>query len=150
MNKEQAVKAFRMRVPVMMINRAGQGERRDIEYDCISAVILRYAKAGYECIELELMEKKANSVTVTKPEYVYLKGEKQPPWPQECSENIRFRCGKYKNVLLSQWELDKLERIFPDTYKQCINGVSEDISADGTLYKNHYGEIVRRLLKEGD
>ena len=145
MTKEEAIKAFRARVPVMMMHRISAGERKDLEYDCISAVIMRYGKIGQEIIQVELMEKKANSISITTPEYVYLKGDTAPSFPKDQSENIRFRCGKYKNVLLTQWELDKLEKLCPDTYKQCINEVSEAIAVDCAAYENHYAEVVKRL-----
>lgn len=146
MTKDEAVKAFREKRPVMMMHRVSCGLRKDIEYDCISAVILRYAKSGHEIIQLELMEKKANSVTITKPEYVYLKGEAEPPFPVEDEmPPVKFRCGEHKNVILDRWELDKLEKFFPDTYKQYINELSEEIAVKCTPYKNHYAEIVKRL-----
>ena len=146
MTKEDSFKAFRDKAPVMKIHRISAGDREDLEYDCISAVILRRGKSGQEIIQVELMDKKSNSVNITTPEYVYLKGDTPPPFPVESQEEkIRFRCGKHKNVLLEQWELDKLERLCPDTYKQYINELSEAIAVNCTPYKNHYAEIVKRL-----
>lgn len=145
MNKVEAVDAFRGRVPVMMMHRISAGERKDLEYDCISAVILRYARSGHEIIQVELMDKKANSVTVTKPEYVYRKGEDAPPFPKdEELPHIKYKCGTHKNVLLSSFELDKLENLFPDTYKQLINEVSEELMS-GAEYKNHYAAVVKKI-----
>lgn len=144
MTKDEAVKAFRERVPVMMMCRVST-ERCDFEYSCISAVILRRARTGHEIIQVELLDKRANSVTITRPEYVYLKGEEAPPYPKdEDSPPIKYKCGKYKNVVLSVWDLDKLEKLFPDTYKECINEVSEEL-ASGVEYKNHFAAVAKRL-----
>ena len=146
MTKEDAIKTFRDKSPVMMIYRISAGDRKDVEYDGISAVILRRGRNGQEIIQLELIDKKSNSVSITTPEYVYPKGAEVPPFPTERQEEkIRFKCGIHKNVLLEQWQLDKLERLCPDTYKQCINELSEEIAVKCTPYKNHYAEIVKRL-----
>ena len=145
MNKAEAVNAFRDKSPVMMMHRISAGERKDLEYDCISAVILRHARTGHEIIQVELMDKKANSITVTKPEYVYLKGEDAPSFPKDDElPHIKYKCGTYKNVLLSSFELDKLEKLFPDTYKQIINEVSEEL-VSGEEYKNHYAAVVKKI-----
>lgn len=146
MTKEDAIKTFRDKSPVMMIYRISAGDRKDLEYDCISAVILRRGKSGQEIIQVELMDKKSNSFNITTPEYVYLKGDTPPPFPVESQEEkIRYKCGTHKNVLLEQWQLDKLERLCPDTYKQYINELSEEIAVKCTPYKNHYAEIVKRV-----
>lgn len=146
MTKEDAIKTFRDKSPVMMIYRISAGDRKDVEYDGISAVILRRGRNGQEIIQLELIDKKSNSVSITTPEYVYLKGADAPPFPTVSQEEkIRYKCGSHKNVLLEQWQLDKLERLCPDTYKQYINELSEEIAVKCTPYKNHYAEIVKRL-----
>ena len=146
MTKDEAVKAFRDKSPVMMIHRVSAGDRKDLEYDCISAVILRRARTGHEIIQVELLEKRANCVVVTRPEYVYRKGEDAPPFPKvEELTPIKYRCGVYKNVLLTLFELDKLEKLFPDTYKQTINEVSEELLSEQAKYKNHYAAVVKKL-----
>ena len=56
----------------------------------------------------------------------------------------KYRCGELKNVILTEWELDKLKNLYPDTYKAALDEVSEEL-ARGIAYKNHYGAVVRRL-----
>ena len=144
MNKEEAVKAFRQKVPVMLMNRSAS-ERKDLKYDCISAVTIRFAKTGHEIVQVELMDKKANSITVTRPEFVYQCGEPEPQYPTDLDEMKKYRCGEHQNVILSEWELDKLKKLYPDTYRGVIDEVSEEL-ARGIAYKNHYAAVVRRLV----
>ena len=144
MNKEEAVKAFRQKVPVMLMNRSAS-ERKDLKYDCISAVILRRSKTGHEIVQVELMDKSGNSVNITRPEYVYQCGEPEPQYPTDLDEMKKYRCGELKNVILTEWELDKLKNLYPDTYKAALDEVSGEI-ARGIAYKNHYAAVVRRLV----
>ena len=144
MNKEEAVKAFREKVPVMLMHRSAS-ERKDLKYDCISAVIVRFAKTGHEIVQVELMDKKSNSVVLTRPEYIYQCGEPEPSYPADTEEMKKYRCGEHHNVILSEWELDKLKKLYPDTYRGVIDEVSEEL-ARGMAYKNHYGAVVRRLV----
>lgn len=144
MNKEEAVKAFRKKVPVMLMHRSAS-ERKDFRYDCISAVIVRFAKTGHEIVQVELMDKKSNSVVVTRPEYVYQCGEAEPQYPTDLDEMKKYRCGEHQNVILSESELDKLKKLYPDTYKGVLDEVSEEL-ARGIAYKNHYGAVCRRLV----
>ena len=143
MNKEEAVKAFRQKVPVMLMNRS-VSERKDLKYDCISAVILRRANTGHEIVQVELMDKNGNSVIITRPEFVYQCGEPEPSYPLDLDEMQKYRCGVHQNVILSESELGKLKKLYPDTYCVVIDEVSEEL-ARGIAYKNHYGAVCRRL-----
>ena len=150
MTKDEAVKAFREKTPVMLIYRDGCSERTDIEYERISAVILRNAANGKEIVQVELKSKTANSVTVTRPEYVYFKDADAPPSPSESRGIIRHKYGEYKNVLLSDDELDRLKKKFPDTYDSWIQKLSAYIATKGNKYKNHMIVIETWARREAE
>lgn len=52
----------------------------------------------------------------------------------------RHRYGEYKNVLLSDRELDKLKQEFPD-WEDRIERLSEYVASTGKTYKNHLATI---------
>lgn len=52
----------------------------------------------------------------------------------------RHRYGEYKNVLLSDRELDKLKQEFPD-WEDRIERLSEYMASTGKTYKNHLATI---------
>ena len=56
-------------------------------------------------------------------------------------EEIQHRYGAYKNVLLSDEELDKLKQEFPKDYQSWIERLSEYIASTGKRYKNHLATI---------
>lgn len=55
--------------------------------------------------------------------------------------NIRHKYGEYQNVLLSDEEMEKLNREFPNDYQQRIERLSEYIASTGKSYKNHLATI---------
>lgn len=56
------------------------------------------------------------------------------------SNNIRHKYGAYKNVLLSDDEMEKLKSEFPD-WKERIERVSEYCASKGKSYKNYLATI---------
>lgn len=54
---------------------------------------------------------------------------------------VRHRFGQYNNVLLSDSDLEKLEKEFPDDWKERIERLSEYIESKGVKYKNHLATI---------
>lgn len=54
---------------------------------------------------------------------------------------IRHKYGHYKNVLLTNEELEKLENEFPDDWLVRIERLSEYIASKGAKYKNHLATI---------
>ncbi len=137
MTNNEIMRAFHEKLPVMMIHYPLASGRCDIEYECISAVTLRRARNGKEVFEVELQSKKANSTTITKPECVYLKGDEAPQKPVGSNGVLRHKYGEYKNVLLSNEELDKLKAKLPDTYEKLIEDLSAYMATSGKGYKNH-------------
>lgn len=53
----------------------------------------------------------------------------------------KHRYGEYKNVLLSDVEMEKLKSEFPKDYEQRIERLSEYIASTGKAYKNHLATI---------
>jgi predicted phage replisome organizer len=56
---------------------------------------------------------------------------------------VRHKYGEYKNVLLSDDDLDKLKAKFPIDWEERIENLSEGIELKGYKYKNHYLAICK-------
>ena len=55
----------------------------------------------------------------------------------------RHKYGEYKNVLLSDNEIEKLKETFPFDYKEKIEYMSAAIEMKGYKYKNHYLALLK-------
>lgn len=64
-------------------------------------------------------------------------------------EKIRHKYGTYKNVLLSDEDMDKLKAEFPNDYEERIERVSEYCAQTGKTYKNYLATIRAWSRKEG-
>ena len=62
--------------------------------------------------------------------------------------NIRHKYGEYKNVLLSDDEMEKLKAEFPNDYQDRIERVSEYCASTGRTYKNYLATIRTWAKKE--
>lgn len=65
----------------------------------------------------------------------------------------KHRYGEYKNVLLSDDDLEKLKNEFPDDYEKRIEALSEGIASKGYKYKNHLAALrswARRDAERGN
>lgn len=60
----------------------------------------------------------------------------------------RKKYGKYKNVLLSESELDTLKDEFPETWQSWIEEVSEGVAKSGKKYKNFVAVIRNWARRE--
>lgn len=60
----------------------------------------------------------------------------------------RKKYGKYKNVLLSESELDTLKDEFPETWQSWIEEVSEGVAKSGKKYKNFLAVIRNWARRE--
>lgn len=63
----------------------------------------------------------------------------------------RHQYGLYKNVLLSDVDMDKLKTEFPEDWEKRIEELSEGIATHGYKYKNHLAAIrtwARREMKK--
>ena len=61
---------------------------------------------------------------------------------------IRHKYGEYKNVLLSDADIEKLKVEFPNDYEQRIENLSAYIASSGKSYKNHLATIRNWARKE--
>lgn len=61
---------------------------------------------------------------------------------------IRHKYGEYKNVLLSDEDLEKLKTEFPNDYESRIENLSCYIESTGKSYKNHLATIRNWARKE--
>ena len=63
-------------------------------------------------------------------------------------KDIRHKYGEYKNVLLSDSDLDKLKDEFPSDYQERIENLSAYIASTGKSYKNHLATIRNWARKD--
>ena len=56
--------------------------------------------------------------------------------------------GEFKNVLITEEELEKLKERFPYDWKDKINNLSAYIASKGKRYKSHYATILTWARKE--
>jgi hypothetical protein len=61
---------------------------------------------------------------------------------------IRHKFGEYKNVLLSDEDLEKLKNEFPVDWEMRIENLSSYIASTGKTYKNHLATIRNWARKE--
>lgn len=77
--------------------------------------------------------------------------------PENSKKPIRHKYGTYKNVLLTNEDMNKLKSEFPDDWQSRIERLSEYIASSGKAYKNHLATIrawakkdkERETLKNG-
>ena len=65
----------------------------------------------------------------------------KPPHTSSKSKPIRHKYGEYKNVLLSDEDMEKLKEEYPNDYDKRIERLSEYIASSGKSYKNHLATI---------
>lgn len=69
------------------------------------------------------------------------------PHPQKDKKNVKHKYGEYKNVLLTDGELEKLQAEFPD-WENRIEKLSSYVASHGKSYKSHYATIRNWARKE--
>ena len=68
----------------------------------------------------------------------------------ECENaHTRKKYGNYKNVLLSDADLEKLKEEFPQDWEKRIERLSEYIASSGKSYKSHLATIRSWAMKDG-
>ena len=60
---------------------------------------------------------------------------------RENKRPVRHKYGQYRNVLLSDEEMEKLMKEYPNDYKKRIERLSEYMASTGRIYKNHLATI---------
>ena len=56
-------------------------------------------------------------------------------------KSVKHRYGEYKNVLLTDAEMEKLKAEFPKDYQERIERLSDYIASKGVSYKSHLATI---------
>lgn len=70
------------------------------------------------------------------------------PSKKSKAKPIRHKYGQYKNVLLSDSQLEKLKNEFPNDWEERIERVSEYCASTGKTYKNYLGTIRNWARKD--
>ena len=73
--------------------------------------------------------------------------ESETPTPKE-TKPVKHKYGEYKNVLLTDDELQKLKSEYSD-YDDRIENLSYYLASTGKVYKSHYATIRNWARKEG-
>lgn len=69
-----------------------------------------------------------------------------PPAPKE----VRHQYGEYKNVLLTDTDLEKLKAELPGTYQDYIERLSRYMASKGVSYKSHLATIRNWARKDAE
>lgn len=88
----------------------------------------------------------------------YKRESAQQNTPETPKKPTRHKYGIYKNVFLTDEDMEKLKTEFPDDWQNRIERLSEYIASSGKTYKNHLATIrvwakkdkERETLKNGD
>lgn len=64
------------------------------------------------------------------------------------NKDIKHKYGEYKNVLLTDKELEKLKTEYPDSWEERIESLSAYIESKGAKYKNHLATIRNWARRE--
>ncbi|HFD0552138.1 TPA: helix-turn-helix domain-containing protein [Enterococcus faecium] len=91
----------------------------------------------------EIYQDNNTSINNTK-EYI----RKLPPSKKSKAKPIRHKYGEYKNVLLSDEQMEKLKTEFPNDYQERIERLSEYCESSGKTYKNYLATIRSWARKE--
>ena len=68
--------------------------------------------------------------------------------PKKEEKEVRHKYGEYKNVLLSDNDMEKLKAEFPQDYKERIERLSGYIAQSGKTYKSHLATIRNWARKD--
>jgi hypothetical protein len=76
-------------------------------------------------------------------------GEPEPPAPAKKEKPVKHKHGEYKNVLLTDEELQKLKSEYSD-YEERIERLSSYVASTGKSYKSHYATIRNWARKDAE
>ena len=68
--------------------------------------------------------------------------------PLSTDKKVRHKYGEYKNVLLSDEDMQKLKNEYPNDYEERIERLSSYIASSGKRYKNHLATIRNWARKD--
>ena len=69
---------------------------------------------------------------------------------ESSTKNIKHKYGLYKNVYLTDTELEKLKEEFPSDYEERIENVSSYCASTGRTYKNYLATIRNWARRDND
>lgn len=78
------------------------------------------------------------------------KNNNPPISPQGEAKPTRHKYGQYKNVLLSDGDMEKLKAEYPTDWQARIERLSEYMASTGKTYKNHLATIRAWARKDKD
>ena len=114
-------------------------ERTDVvsesEKEC-SNTVAESVQARYEAVTDPCTEDRLGKVSIGKDSIVERDTLSPAPF------------GEYKNVFLSEEELEKLKDEFPDAYERYINKLSSYLASTGKHYKSHYATIRKWAIED--
>lgn len=82
-----------------------------------------------------------SNATVTECNAIDKEEDKNKNKNKDKDKDIRHKYGSYKNVFLSDEEMEKLQKEFPLDYNDRIERLSEYIASTGKSYKSHLATI---------
>ena len=71
-----------------------------------------------------------------------------PPSKKSQAKPVRHKYGEYKNVLLTDQDLEKLKTEFPSDWQERIERLSAYMASTGKTYKNHLATIRNWARKD--
>ncbi len=77
-----------------------------------------------------------------------IREDKKENRKEEDIKTVRHQYGQYKNVLLTDEQMEKLKKELPAVYEDMIERLSEYIECSGKRYKNHYAVIKAWARKD--
>lgn len=89
-------------------------------------------------------------VSIDKDSIEDISGSDEPePAPAKKSKPVKHKYGEYKNVLLTDDELEKLKAEYSD-YEERIERLSSYVASTGKPYKSHYATIRNWARKDAE
>lgn len=76
--------------------------------------------------------------------------EEQSTKESSTKRETRHKCGEYKNVLLSDSDMQKLKTEFPTDWEERIERLSSYMASSGKTYKNHLATIRNWARRDRD
>lgn len=98
--------------------------------------------------QVRLGKVRLGEVSIEEDMVISADAEPAPP-PEKPSKPVKHKHGEYQNVLLTDDELDKLKKEYPD-WAERIERLSSYVASTGKRYKSHYATIRNWARKDGE
>jgi predicted phage replisome organizer len=119
--------------------------QRDYQRDYRQKQKLLTTSDDSKCLHKHLRNDDVNTPDKIREEKIRLEEEGEE---DKNNKPIRHKYGEYKNVLLSDADLEKLKDEFPQDWQNRIENLSSYIASTGKSYKNHLATIRNWARKE--